>query len=108
MVKWHFDVGNVVNTGWPDQWVRALGSRIVKIHVKEFSRKLRDEKGPRSGFGVELMTGDSDWPAVMAALDSIGYTAGWMITEQARVPNLTDDAEWLSHLSTKLDQIFAA
>ena len=54
------------------------------------------------------MTGDSDWPAVMAALDSIGYTAGWMITEQARVPNLTDDAEWLSHLSTKLDQIFAA
>jgi len=108
MVKWHFDVGNVVNTGWPDQWIRALGSRIVKIHVKEFSRKLRDEKGPRSGFGVELMTGDSDWPAVMAALDSVGYTSGWMITEQSRVPNLADDAEWLSHLSTKLDQIFAA
>lgn len=108
MVKWHFDVGNVVNTGWPDHWVRALGSRIVKIHVKEFSRKLRDEKGPRSGFGVELMTGDSDWPAVMAALDAVGYTSGWMITEQSRVPNLTDDAEWLSHLSAKLDQIFAA
>lgn len=108
MVKWHFDVGNVVNTGWPDHWIRALGPRIVAVHVKEFSRKLRDEKGPRAGFGVELITGDSDWPAVMAALDAVGYTSGWMITEQSRVPNLADDAEWLSHLSGKLDQIFAA
>ncbi|MSU48130.1 MAG: sugar phosphate isomerase/epimerase [Opitutus sp.] len=105
-VRWHFDVGNVVDMGWPDQWVRTLGSRIAKIHVKEFSRKLRDEKGPYAGFRVDLLAGDSDWPAVMKALDAVAYS-GWLIAEQYRIPDLTD-AEWLSHLSTKMDQIIAS
>lgn len=104
-VKWHFDVGNVVNSGFPEQWVTTLGPRISKIHVKEFSRKLRDTKGLREGFKVNLMEGDSDWPAVMAALDSVGYT-GWMITEQWRGPDLTDQA-YLEQISAKLDAILA-
>jgi hexulose-6-phosphate isomerase len=106
MVRWHFDVGNVVNTGWPEQWIRTLGRRIAKVHVKEFSRKLRDEKGLRAGFQVNLFDGDSDWPAVMAALDDTGYS-GWLITEQYRPPGQTD-AEWFAHLSAKLDKIIAS
>ena len=43
MVRWHFDVGNVINTGWPRHWIEVLGSRIAAVHVKEYSRKLRDE-----------------------------------------------------------------
>lgn len=106
-VGWHFDVGNVVDLGWPDQWIRILGPRIAKIHVKEYSRKLRDEKGPRAGFQAELLTGDSDWPAVMAALDHIGYQ-GWLIAEHTfRPPNLTD-AAWLSGISGHLDQILVS
>ncbi len=105
-VKWHFDVGNVIDSGWPDQWVRTLGVRIVKIHVKEYSRKLRDEKGPYAGFRTELFTGDSDWPAVMTALDSVGYS-GWLISEQYRTPDLTD-ADWLARLSAQLDKIIAS
>lgn len=105
MVRWHFDVGNVVNTGWPQHWIQALGSRIAAVHVKEFSRKLRDEKGPREGFKVDLMAGDSDWPAVMAALDKTGYK-GWLIAEQYRSPNLTDE-QWLSELTSKMDKILA-
>lgn len=106
MVRWHFDVGNIIDMGWPDQWIRILGSRIAQIHVKEYSRKLRDEKGPRAGFQVELLQGDSDWPAVMAALDAIGYS-GWMIAEQYRAPDLTD-AQWLSQLSQQMDTIIAS
>jgi hexulose-6-phosphate isomerase len=105
MVRWHFDVGNIVNQGWPDHWIRVLGARIAKVHVKEYSRKIRDTKGPRSGFDVELMEGDSDWPTVMRALDDVKYT-GWMITEQRRPPGL-DDRAFLEHLSKKLDAIFA-
>ncbi len=104
-VKWHFDVGNVVNSGFPEHWIRTLGPRIVKIHVKEFSRKLRDTKGLRDGFKVDLMEGDSDWPAVMGALDSVGYN-GWLITEQWRADGLTDQA-YLEKLSAKLDAILA-
>jgi hexulose-6-phosphate isomerase len=73
--------------------------------VKEYSRKLRDEKGPREGFKVELLAGDSDWPAVMAALDATNYS-GWMIAEQYRPPQITD-AAWLSGLTAKMDEILA-
>ncbi len=105
-VQWYFDVGNVVDYGWPDQWVRILGPRIAKVHIKEYSRKIRDEKGPRFGFQTELHTGDSDWPAVMAALDSTGYR-GWITSEQYRTPNLTD-AEWFTRLSGQMDRILAS
>ncbi len=104
-VKWHFDVGNVVDMGWPQHWIQILGKRIVKIHVKEYSRKLRDEKGPHAGFRTELFTGDSDWPAVITALDAVGYN-GWLISEQNRTPELSD-AEWLKKLSGQMDKIIA-
>lgn len=106
IVRWHFDVGNVVNTGWPQHWIQVLGARIAAVHVKEFSRKLRDQKGPFVGFQVDLLEGDSDWPETMAAFDAVGYT-GWIIAEQWRPPDLTD-AAWLAHLSGKLDQINAS
>lgn len=105
-VKWYFDVGNVVDYGWPDQWIRLLGPRIAKVHIKEYSRKLRDKEGPYAGFRTELHTGDSDWPAVMAALDAIGYR-GWITSEQYRTPNLTD-AEWFARLSAQMDKIIAS
>src|SRR5204862_6181045 len=31
-VGWHFDVGNVITYGWPEQWIRILGKRIQKLH----------------------------------------------------------------------------
>jgi len=49
-VGWHFDIGNVINTGWPEQWIRILGPRIQKLHIKEYSRKKRDaENGDGCG-----------------------------------------------------------
>jgi L-ribulose-5-phosphate 3-epimerase len=80
-VGWHFDAGNIVNYGWPEQWIRVLGKRIQKIHIKEFSRKLRDDQGLWKGFEVKLLEGDNDWPSIMKAVDDIGYH-GWLITEQ--------------------------
>ena len=107
MVQWHFDVGNIVNTGWPHHWIQTLGKRIAAVHVKEFSRKLRDEKGPRAGFQAELLTADSDWPAVMAALDAIPYQ-GWIIAEHTyRAPG-TSDADWLAGIVANMDKILLA
>ncbi len=80
-VGWHFDVGNIINYGWPEQWIRVLGKRIQKLHIKEFSRKKRDAEGLWKGFDVKLLEGDNDWPAVMKAVDDVGYT-GWAMTEQ--------------------------
>ena len=106
-VRWHFDAGNIVNTGWPEHWIHTLGARIVKVHIKEFSRKARDEKGPYAGFRVDLFEGDCDWPKVLAAFDDIGYS-GWLIAEQYRPPSFTDDAAWLVHLAQKMDAVIGS
>ncbi len=105
-VGWHFDVGNVINTGWPEQWIRVLGKRIQKLHIKEYSRKQRDEEGLWKGFSVDYLEGDNDWPAVMRALDEIGYR-GWAIAEPAFHPPGLDDAAFVKHVREKMDQILA-
>lgn len=100
-VAWHFDIGNVVTTGWPEQWIRILGKRIITLHIKEFSRKKQDAEGLRKGFQVELGEGDVDWAAVMAAVDEIGFQ-GWGVLE---VPG--GDAERLKFLAQRTTELFA-
>ncbi len=65
----YFDVGNCLRTGYPEQWIRMLGSRIKSVHFKDF----RVNVGNLQGF-VDLFEGDVDYPAVMSALKEIGYT----------------------------------
>ena len=79
-VGWHFDVGNVVNFGWPEQWIRILGARIKKLDVKEFSREKRDREGLWKGFAVEIGEGDCGWERVREALRDVGYS-GWAAAE---------------------------
>lgn len=105
-VGWQFDVGNVVQLGWPEHWIRILGPRILHVHIKEFSRKKMGAAGPRAGFAVEFIEGDNDWPAVMKALHDIGYS-GWVTVEPAYFPeDVTPDVR-LRLISEKLDQILA-
>ncbi len=80
MVGSYFDVGNVVRFGWPEHWILALGHRIKKLDIKEYSRKLQNTKGPGAGFQSKLGEGDCDWPTVVKALKEIGYS-GWATAE---------------------------
>ena len=73
-VKAYFDVGNVVLYGYPQDWIRSLGKRIAKVHLKDFKRF---EDGYR---WVNLGEGDIDWAAVRKAFADIGYT-GYATTE---------------------------
>lgn len=102
-VGWHFDVGNILNYGWPEQWIRILGPRIQKLHIKEYSRKKRDSMGLWKGFDVKLTEGDVNWPSVMKAVDGISYT-GWAITEQ----DGGDSPEGLKDLVDRLTKILAS
>jgi len=102
MVAWHFDVGNIMNYGWPEQWIRILGKRIAQLHIKEYSRQKRDKEGPGKGFQVALLEGDNNWPTVMQAVDEIGYQ-GWAITEQGG----GSSPEGLKDLADRLAKIIA-
>lgn len=64
----YFDVGNVLLYGFPEHWIRILGKRIFKVHVKDFKTAV----GNGSGF-VALLQGDVNWHAVRQALEEIGY-----------------------------------
>ena len=99
-VGWHLDVGNIINFGWPEQWIQVLGKRIVKLHIKDFSRKKRDEEGLWAGFKVNLWEGDCDWPAVMQALDATGFR-GWGSAELAG-----GGRERLKDISDRMDRIY--
>ena len=66
----YFDVGNILLYGFPDQWIRILGPRIKRVHLKDF----RAAVGTVHGF-TGLLQGDVDWPRVMAALREIHYAS---------------------------------
>jgi hexulose-6-phosphate isomerase len=76
-VRAYFDVGNVVAFGWPQDWIRTLGKRIVKVHVKDFKKKQREF--------VQLRDGDVNWPEVRRAFAEVGYTG--FITAEVRGGN---------------------
>jgi L-ribulose-5-phosphate 3-epimerase len=58
----------VVLFGYPQDWIRTLGNRIVKLHLKDF--RFRDEKADWTA----LREGDINWPAIYDALKEIGFS----------------------------------
>jgi hexulose-6-phosphate isomerase len=96
-VGWHFDIGNIIRYGSPEEWIKALGKRILKLHIKEYS-KIKS-------FRVAFFEGDNNWPAIMKALDDVGYE-GWGISEQPG--QQTADLESMKEFSRKMDKIFAS
>jgi len=105
-IGWHFDIGNIYRYGWPEQWISILGKRIQKLHFKEFSTKKMQNEGLHKGFDVQYLEGTNDWPAIMKALDAIGYN-GWGIAEPAYAKPAVD-AAGLKNISERLDKIFAS
>lgn len=67
-VQVYFDVGNVLVSGYPQHWIRILGKRIKKVHVKDF----RSGIGNIHGF-ANLLQGDVPWAEVRRALAEVGY-----------------------------------
>ena len=71
----YFDVGNALATGYPEHWIEILGSRIVRVHFKDYRRAV----GSVDGF-CDLLSGDVNWPAVVQTLISLKYE-GWVVAE---------------------------
>lgn len=61
----YFDCGNILAYGYPQLWIRELGSALVKVHVKDFDSSTRQFK--------HLLQGSVNWKEVRAALQEVGY-----------------------------------
>jgi L-ribulose-5-phosphate 3-epimerase len=96
-VKAYLDVGNMLFYGYPQDWVRTLGNRIWRVHLKDF--KLDRSEG--RFFWKNLGEGDIDWPAVRKAFADVGY-AGWMTCEVEG-----GDAAYLKDLGARVDRFLA-
>lgn len=102
LVGWYFDIGNVLRYGWPEHWIKTLNHRIVKLHIKEFSRELMNSAGLWEGFKVDLLKGDNNWPVVMKAVSEINHQGGWLTAE---VPG--GDRNHLKQISNQMDEIIS-
>jgi len=99
---WYFDVGNVVRYGWPEQWIKNNGQRIMKIDIKDYSRKKQSDEGIWEGFKVLLGDGDANYAKVNAALSAANYTAGWGSAEVRG-----GDRVRLQEISERMDMLYA-
>jgi L-ribulose-5-phosphate 3-epimerase len=100
-LKAYFDVGNVVFYGLPQDWIRTLGSRIVKMHIKDFKLDRRNGNFTWPNIGE----GDIDWQEVRRALAEIKYT-GYITTEISGGPK-GGEAAYLKDVSARLDRFLA-
>jgi L-ribulose-5-phosphate 3-epimerase len=96
-LKAYFDVGNVVFYGYPQDWIRTLAARIVKVHLKDFQLDRPNGRFAWRNIG----DGDIDWLAVHRAFADVGYR-GYMTTEVA-----PGDAAYLKDLADRVDRFLA-
>jgi len=94
-VRAYLDVGNMVIYGYPQDWIRIMGKRIAKLHIKDF----RYRKGQTEWVG--LREGDIDWLEVYQALADISYQG------TATVELDAGDAAYLREVSRRFDLILS-
>jgi L-ribulose-5-phosphate 3-epimerase len=94
-VRAYLDVGNMVFYGYPQDWIRVMGKRIAKLHIKDF----RFRKGQTEW--VALRDGDIDWKEVHHALADVGYQG------TATVELDGGDAAYLREVSRRFDLILS-
>jgi len=98
-VKAYFDVGNILIWSYPQDWIRTLGSRIVKLHFKDFKFQQNPQTRKREADFVALREGDIDWKEVHSALRDIKYRG------TATVELAGGDRTYLTEVSRRFDMI---
>lgn len=89
----YFDVGNIALYGFPQDWIRTLGKRIVKVHVKGFDVQKKEF--------TNLGDGTIDWLEVRRAFSDVGYS-GFIEAELKG-----GDETYLRDVSRRMDNIIA-
>jgi hexulose-6-phosphate isomerase len=92
-------MGNVMQFGYPQDWILTLKSRIKRIHVKDYKLSAKAEQGRF----VPLFEGDVDFKGVMQALVAVDYR-GFLSPEYGYDAS---DPSYIKTLSEKLDKILA-
>jgi L-ribulose-5-phosphate 3-epimerase len=96
-VSAYFDVGNVVLYGYPQDWIRTLGTRFNKVHLKDFKLDRREGRFTWEHLGE----GDINWPEVRKAMHEVGYDG--FVTPEIR----GGDQAYLTDVAARIDRFLA-
>ena len=75
-IKAYMDVGNVVFYGYPQDWIRTLGRRVARLHLKDFHVDRSNGRFEWKNLGE----GDVEWQEVRRALGEAPFV-NWVTTE---------------------------
>lgn len=92
----YFDCGNILQYGYPELWIRELGSLLRKVHVKDYDANSRQWR--------YLLQGTVNWPEVRKALREVGYD-DYLTAEMSLYPTYGD--QMLFDTSRQMDRIIA-
>jgi len=87
----------VVFYGYPQDWIRALGARIAKVHLKDFQLDRANGRFAWKNLG----DGDIDWLAVHRAFTDVGYRGAFTTELPA------GDAMYLKDVAARVDRFLA-
>ena len=73
----YLDAGNMLAFSVPEYWIEVLGSRIGKVHVKDYKRNGGLNSG---GTWQDITHGSADWKVMIPALRAAGYD-GYLVGE---------------------------
>ena len=91
-VAMYLDTANMMEYGHPEQWIRSLGSRIKRVHLKDYIRSEHRF--------VNLLEGDTDWPMVMRELRRVNY-------DSTLIHEVGGDYRTLVDMGARMRQILA-
>ena len=97
----YFDMGNMIAFSTSAYWTEIVGKRIAKLHVKDFKRNGGLNSG---GAFCDLLKGDADFPAVMAALKQAGFD-GYLTAEVFKTEAAQPWEEFFASVSKAEDEI---
>jgi len=95
----YFDVGNIMSYGYPQDWIRTLGKRIVKVHIKDWANRMDPAIKKRVPEYVALLEGEIDWKAVHQAFADIDYRG------TATLELAAGEADYIKDVSRRFDRI---
>ena len=72
-VQAYLDIGNMLQHGYPQDWICELSHRVVAVHAKDIALDESTVFGKITGF-PNLLKGNVPWREVSHALKQIGYT----------------------------------
>lgn len=93
----YFDIGNYCAIAYPQHWVRSLGKRLKKVHIKGYDQSSKT-------FTKSLLASTIDWAEVRQALRDVAYDDVLTAELPGEGETIQDKAR---NISLEMDQILA-